>query len=71
MKDHGWKAAPRIEEQPFPKTTLGEVDRLWLDVSALLDRNMAKVLETLRSGLNSREHGEFVQFLASRVTAGS
>jgi hypothetical protein len=36
---------------------------LWLDVPALLDGNMLKVIETLESGLQSPEHAEFLNQL--------
>ena len=34
---------------------------LWLDISALLAGNLAKVLEVLQQGLASQEHQDFVQ----------
>ncbi|BAZ12519.1 hypothetical protein NIES4071_43500 [Calothrix sp. NIES-4071] len=37
---------------------------LWLDVTALLKSDMAKVLDVLQQGLNSSEHATFVQKLA-------
>ncbi|QLE58590.1 Uma2 family endonuclease [Nostoc sp. TCL26-01] len=37
---------------------------LWLAVEALLNNQMAQVLEVLQLGLNSPEHGEFVEQLA-------
>jgi len=39
---------------------------LWLDVKPLLDGNMAQVLETLQCGLDSSDHAEFIERLASR-----
>ncbi|MCI0523918.1 MAG: Uma2 family endonuclease [Acidobacteria bacterium] len=38
---------------------------LWLDVTALLNDDMAKVLAVLQQGLASPEHGEFIKRLAS------
>src|SRR5574341_441135 len=37
---------------------------LWLDVTALLDDDMAKVLAVLQQGLASPEHGDFVKRLS-------
>ncbi|MBW4614760.1 MAG: Uma2 family endonuclease [Desmonostoc vinosum HA7617-LM4] len=39
---------------------------LWLDVQALLQGEMAKVLAVLQQGLHSEEHINFVQHLASK-----
>jgi Uma2 family endonuclease len=39
---------------------------LWLDKSALLTGNLAKVLEVLRQGLASPEHQSFLENLASK-----
>jgi len=39
---------------------------LWLNVQALLQDDMARVLETLRQGLKSTDHTAFVQTLARR-----
>ena len=39
---------------------------LWLDVTALLDGNMPQVLATLQRGLDSPDHAELVERLASR-----
>ncbi len=39
---------------------------LWLDVSALLAGDMAKVLTVLQQGLNSQEHVDFLKHLASK-----
>jgi Uma2 family endonuclease len=39
---------------------------LWLDISALLSNDMAKVLAVLQQGLNSQEHVDFIQRLASK-----
>ncbi len=44
-----------IRSQVFPG--------LWLKVEALLNNQMAQVLEVLQVGLNSSEHGEFVKQL--------
>ncbi|NJM70714.1 MAG: Uma2 family endonuclease [Scytonema sp. RU_4_4] len=44
-----------IRSQAFPG--------LWLAVEALLNNQMARVLEVLQLGLNSPEHGEFVKQL--------
>jgi hypothetical protein len=38
---------------------------LWLDVTALLNDDMAKVLALLRQGLASPEHREFANRLSS------
>lgn len=38
---------------------------LWLDVSALLESNVAAVLTTLRQGLETAEHADFVARLAA------
>lgn len=37
---------------------------LWLDKTALLVGNLAKVLEVVQQGLKSQEHQDFVQKLA-------
>lgn len=37
---------------------------LWLDKTALLSGNLAKVLEVVQQGLKSQEHQDFVQKLA-------
>ncbi|NCS30307.1 MAG: Uma2 family endonuclease [Microcystis aeruginosa F13-15] len=34
---------------------------LWLDISAMLNGNMSRVLDILKAGINSVEHQEFVQ----------
>ena len=39
---------------------------LWLNPSAMLNGDLPALLETLNSGLQSKEHAEFVQTLASR-----
>ncbi|WGV25742.1 Uma2 family endonuclease [Halotia branconii] len=39
---------------------------LWLDKTALLAANLAKVLEVLQQGLASQEHQDFVQVLAHK-----
>ncbi|MCY3022456.1 MAG: Uma2 family endonuclease [Planctomycetota bacterium] len=39
---------------------------LWLDVPALLQGEMARVLDTLQQGIQSPEHAAFVQALAQR-----
>ena len=39
---------------------------LWLAVEALLNNQMTRVLEVLQLGLNSPEHGEFVEQLAKK-----
>ena len=39
---------------------------LWLDVTALLDGNMPQVMATLQRGLDSADHAEFIERLASR-----
>ena len=39
---------------------------LWLDVTALLASDMAKVLTVLQQGLNSKEHVDFIQQLATK-----
>ncbi len=39
---------------------------LWLDISALLGSDMAKVLDVLQQGLNSQEHVDFLKHLASK-----
>lgn len=39
---------------------------LWLDRTALLAGNLAKILDVLQQGLASQEHQDFVQDLASR-----
>ncbi len=39
---------------------------LWLDVTALLASDMPKVLDVLQQGLNSKEHVDFVQQLATK-----
>ena len=40
---------------------------LWLDTNALLEGNLAGVLETLQEGLRSQEHEAFVAKLAERA----
>ncbi len=47
-----------IRSQVFPG--------LWLAVEALLNNQMARVLEVLQLGLNSPEHGEFVKQLEKK-----
>ncbi|MBW4562732.1 MAG: Uma2 family endonuclease [Mojavia pulchra JT2-VF2] len=47
-----------IRSQVFPG--------LWLAVEALLDNQMVRVLQVLQLGLNSSEHGNFVEQLANR-----
>jgi Putative restriction endonuclease len=42
---------------------------LWLDTAALLESNLAKVLETLQQGIASKEHEAFVTALSERVAA--
>jgi Uma2 family endonuclease len=39
---------------------------LWLDVQALCRGEMTQVLAVLQQGLNSKEHTDFVQFLAKK-----
>jgi hypothetical protein len=39
---------------------------LWLNRSALLAGDLAKVLDVLQQGLASQDHQDFVQDLASR-----
>ncbi len=39
---------------------------LWLEVTALLAGDMTKVLDVLQQGLNSQEHVDFVQYLATK-----
>lgn len=41
------------------------VPGLWLDVTALLENDMAKVLSVLQQGLASPEHGEFIKRLGT------
>jgi Uma2 family endonuclease len=48
-----------IRSQVFPG--------LWLLVEALLNNQMARVLEVLQLGLNSSEHREFVEQLAKKL----
>ena len=43
---------------------------LWLDEPALLAGDMARLLATLQQGLNSAEHGSFVEKLAARRKPG-
>jgi len=43
---------------------------LWLDGKALLERNLAKVLDTVQRGLESPEHAEFVKRLEQRMGSG-
>ncbi|MFM7370722.1 MAG: Uma2 family endonuclease, partial [Sphaerospermopsis kisseleviana] len=45
-----------IKSQVFPG--------LWLNVSALVTRNMSQVMATLQTGLSSGEHQDFVEKLA-------
>jgi hypothetical protein len=40
---------------------------LWLDKSALIEGNLAKVLEVLQQGLASAEHQSFVEKISSVV----
>jgi Uma2 family endonuclease len=47
-----------IKSQVFPG--------LWLAVTALLAGEMTKVLAVVQQGLNSKEHGEFVQQLSQQ-----
>lgn len=42
----------------------GVFSGLWLDAAALLQGNLAQVLETVRAGTHSPEHGELLQRLA-------
>jgi hypothetical protein len=39
---------------------------LWLDITALLKDDMAKVLAVLQQGLASSEHSDFVKRLSER-----
>lgn len=39
---------------------------LWLDIAALLTRDMAKVITVLQSGLNLPEHAQFIELLGNR-----
>ena len=43
---------------------------LWLDPRALLDGDLARVLDVARQGTASRDHAKFVKLLQSRKTAG-
>jgi Uma2 family endonuclease len=57
--------------QPLPADERGIVRSvafpgLWLDTGALVSGDVAQVLAVLNLGLQSREHVEFVQFLAQR-----
>jgi hypothetical protein len=47
-----------IRSQVFPG--------LWLEIKALLNNQMARVLEVLQLGLNSPEHGRFVEQLTTK-----
>jgi Uma2 family endonuclease len=38
---------------------------LWLDISAMLNGNMSRVLDILKAGINSVEHQEFIQKLTA------
>ncbi len=42
---------------------------LWLDPKALLDGNLARVLDVARQGAASRDHAKFAKLLQSRRTA--
>lgn len=42
---------------------------LWLDGKALLDGDLAKVMERLQRGLESPEHAEFVERLKNRIAS--
>jgi Uma2 family endonuclease len=57
--------------QPLPADEQGVVRSvtfpgLWLNTAALLRGDVAQVLATLNLGLQSREHAEFVEYLARR-----
>lgn len=44
---------------------------LWLDTAALLEGNLAKVLETLQQGITSPEHEAFISELSEKVAQSS
>jgi Uma2 family endonuclease len=41
---------------------------LWLDANALVQGDLANVLQVLQQGVASAEHGEFVKMLAKKIT---
>ena len=43
---------------------------LWLDAAALLEGNTLRIIETLKRGLDSAEHAEFVEHLRSQAAKG-
>jgi len=57
LRDEVYQAMP-ADERGILKSVL--FPGLWLDAAAMLDGNLTRVLEVLREGLASPEHGAFV-----------